>query len=115
MEGTARLLSTVIRLLPFLLPEERPVGGYCKLFSKFLIFFTPFMLPEERPVGGYCKFRKEIRDDRQNRQLPEERPVGGYCKLTTSILSCILGCCQRRDPLEGTASPVMYGGSEIRE
>ena len=37
-----------------LLPEDRPVGGYCKAtLDKRTLFLS--RLPEDRPVGGYCK------------------------------------------------------------
>ena len=61
-------------------------------------------LPEDRPVGGYCKFDFLIIPRRIVDVLPEDRPVGGYCKTrVVGFSSGWLVCCQRIDPLEGTA------------
>ena len=54
MEGTAsaRLIDCDVQLAP--LPEDRPVGGYCKR-DRSVDGGHRLELPEDRPVGGYCK------------------------------------------------------------
>ena len=60
-------------------------------------------LPEDRPVGGYCKPNLGVLTVNAF-MLPEDRPVGGYCKDGTTLqLVNAHQRCQRIDPLEGTA------------
>ena len=56
LEGTARNVQAFGVNFDIVLPEDRPVGGYCKIDTS-IPPVSPVWLPEDRPVGGYCKIQ----------------------------------------------------------
>ena len=103
LEGTASAIINPFPLPESRLPEDRPVGGYCKILA------TGDDGIRDCVARGETRWR--VLQDKQSIpqkwtqfKLPEDRPVGGYCKSSISkrYFPWKL-CCQRRDPLEGTA------------
>ena len=80
-----------------MLPEDRPVGGYCKSGGGTALI-GPVLLPEERPVGGYCKLCCWAWKTQSNivaRGETRRRVLQDVQTLEWSVVGIR---CQRRDP-----------------
>ena len=103
LEGTASSGTCVSRDLHFKLPEDRPVGGYCKLDHMVVLLYC-HQLPEDRPVGGYCKDDYVEQGVDQIYCCQRIDPLEGTARGCDIKIVRADGSCQRIDPLEGTAS-----------
>ena len=98
-----------------MLPEDRPVGGYCKCGSIIVESCVMSSCQRIDPLEGTASCSGCTAHHEQS-WLPEDRPVGGYCKSIPKYSSIkLLGGCQRIDPLEGTARKYIHNRIPIKD